>query len=174
MKDDERLTANSSSASTACRSSSSRTCESGITPDRSEQRSAGLAPSFAGILRAGRGNFVCTAWPVDDEAARIFARRLRNELLGLPPANGLPTCMPRCARRGGLSPPIPAAPHLGRLPALRGRGFFQNATAPVAREPARTKTRAPEARRRQSRAEEAIRYGPRRRVFKTTRPEKER
>ncbi len=62
----------------------SNACESGITPDRSENRSASLAPSFAEAFFArGVSNFVCTAWPVDDLFARIFARELYSGLLGL-------------------------------------------------------------------------------------------
>ena len=62
----------------------SNACESGITPDRSELRTAALAPSFAeAFFQRGVANFVCTAWPVDDQAARRFARRLYSGLLGL-------------------------------------------------------------------------------------------
>lgn len=62
----------------------SNACESGITPDRSDKRAAELAPSFAEAFFArGVANFVCTAWPVDDEAAVTFARRLYEGLLGL-------------------------------------------------------------------------------------------
>lgn len=62
----------------------SNACESGITPDRAEQRTTELAPSFAEAFFArGVGNFVCTAWPVDDTAARRFALRLYASLLGL-------------------------------------------------------------------------------------------
>lgn len=62
----------------------SNACESGITPDRSEQRSAALAPSFAEAFFArGVSNFVCTAWPVDDTAALEFALTLYSRLLGL-------------------------------------------------------------------------------------------
>lgn len=62
----------------------SNACESGITPDRSEMRSAGLAPSFAEtFFKRGITNFVCTAWPVDDAAARQFALTLYANLLGL-------------------------------------------------------------------------------------------
>lgn len=62
----------------------SNACESGITPDRSEKRSAALAPSFAEAFFArGVSNFVCTAWPVDDLFARVFARELYSGLLGL-------------------------------------------------------------------------------------------
>ena len=63
----------------------SNACESGITPDRSEQRSSALAPSFAEAFFArGVSNFVCTAWPVDDKAALEFSRVLYSRLLGLP------------------------------------------------------------------------------------------
>src|SRR4029079_4936217 len=76
----------------------SNACESGITPDRSELRSAGLAPSFAEAFFArGVGNFVCTAWPVDDEAARTFAGRLYSELLGLEQTNNF-ACMHQAMR----------------------------------------------------------------------------
>jgi hypothetical protein len=62
----------------------SNACESGITPDRSEERSAGLAPSFAeAFFNRGVSNFVCTAWPVDDLGAREFALTLYSRLLGL-------------------------------------------------------------------------------------------
>jgi pimeloyl-ACP methyl ester carboxylesterase len=62
----------------------SNACESGITPDRSERRSDRLAPSFAErFFERGITNFVCTAWPVDDLAARTFALRLYTDLLGL-------------------------------------------------------------------------------------------
>jgi CHAT domain len=62
----------------------SNACESGITPDRSEQRSPELAPSFAeSFFARGVQNFVCTAWPVNDLAARDFAKCLYTGLLGL-------------------------------------------------------------------------------------------
>ncbi len=62
----------------------SNACESGVTPDRSELRSDALAPSFAEAFFArGVANFVCTAWPVVDSAARRFARTLYLSLLGL-------------------------------------------------------------------------------------------
>ncbi len=62
----------------------SNACQSGITPDRSELRTAALAPSFAeAFFERGVSNFVCTAWPVDDVAARDFALTLYAALLGL-------------------------------------------------------------------------------------------
>lgn len=62
----------------------SNACESGITPDRSEKRAAELAPSFAEAFFArGVQNFVCTGWPVNDQAARDFAQRFYSGLLGL-------------------------------------------------------------------------------------------
>ena len=62
----------------------SNACESGITPDRARERSALLAPTFAEAFFArGVGNFICTAWPVDDTAALEFARRLYRGVLGL-------------------------------------------------------------------------------------------
>ncbi|HEX8922731.1 MAG TPA: CHAT domain-containing protein [Pyrinomonadaceae bacterium] len=65
----------------------SNACESGITPDRSQERNDQLAPSFAEAFFArGVANFVCTAWPVDDAAARIFALTLYAGLLGVDPS----------------------------------------------------------------------------------------
>lgn len=62
----------------------SNACESGITPDRSGLRSVDLAPSFAErFFDHGVTNFVCTAWPVDDVAARTFALSLYANQLGL-------------------------------------------------------------------------------------------
>lgn len=62
----------------------SNACESGKTPDRSELRSVDLAPNFAeSFFARGVSNFVCTAWPVDDFAAREFALTLYSGLLGL-------------------------------------------------------------------------------------------
>jgi pimeloyl-ACP methyl ester carboxylesterase len=61
----------------------SNACESGITPDRSGERNVNLAPSFAEAFFArGVANFLCTAWPVDDVAARVFALTLYAGLLG--------------------------------------------------------------------------------------------
>ncbi len=62
----------------------SNACESGVTPEQREKRSALLAPSFAEAFFArGVGNFICTAWPVDDAAALAFAQRLYQGILGL-------------------------------------------------------------------------------------------
>jgi hypothetical protein len=62
----------------------SNACESGITPDRSDERTVALVPSFAEAFFAqGVANFVGTAWPVDDLAAREFATTLYGALLGL-------------------------------------------------------------------------------------------
>src|SRR3954451_19292519 len=62
----------------------SNACESGVTPDRPELRSPDLAPNFAeSFFARGVSNFVCTAWPVDDVAARQFALELYMGLLGL-------------------------------------------------------------------------------------------
>jgi CHAT domain len=66
----------------------SNACESGITPDRAELRTPELAPSFAeAFFERGVANFVCTAWPVDDVAARRFALTLYRNLLGLVPVD---------------------------------------------------------------------------------------
>jgi len=62
----------------------SNACESGVTPDRSDRRTAALAPSFAeAFFERGVANFVCTAWPVGDGAARSFALHLYAGLLGM-------------------------------------------------------------------------------------------
>jgi CHAT domain len=62
----------------------SNACESGITPDRAAERSAALVPSFAEAFFAqGVANYVGTAWPVDDMAARLFATTLYGSLIGL-------------------------------------------------------------------------------------------
>lgn len=62
----------------------SNACESGITPDRASERSSELAPSFAeAFFQRGVSNFVCTAWLVDDTAAREFAVQLYSRLLGV-------------------------------------------------------------------------------------------
>jgi pimeloyl-ACP methyl ester carboxylesterase len=62
----------------------SNACESGITPDRADKRTALMAPSFAeSFFARGVANFVCTAWPVDDTAALEFARRFYRGILAL-------------------------------------------------------------------------------------------
>lgn len=69
----------------------SNACESGITPDRSEERTAALAPTFAeSFFARGVTNFVCTAWPIADIAAREFALTLYSSLLGLESDPGRP------------------------------------------------------------------------------------
>jgi hypothetical protein len=140
MKSDERLTANELKRIDRVPTFVfSNACESGITPDRSEQRSAGLAPSFAEAFFArGVANFICTAWPVDDEAARIFARRLYSELLGLPPADGF-AYMHRAMReaRQAIATDLRgsrtwgAYQHYGN-PYFR---FFRNSAAPLVDKP---------------------------------------
>jgi hypothetical protein len=140
MTSDERLTANELKRIDRVPTFVfSNACESGITPDRSEQRSAGLAPSFAEAFFArGVANFICTAWPVDDEAARIFARRLYSELLGLPPADGF-AYMHRAMReaRQAIATDLRgsrtwgAYQHYGN-PYFR---FFQNSAVPLVDEP---------------------------------------
>lgn len=61
----------------------SNACESGVTPSRPDLRTPELAPSFAESF-FGRGvkNFVCTAWPVRDDAAKLFAGQFYASLLG--------------------------------------------------------------------------------------------
>lgn len=70
----------------------SNACESGITPDRADLRTPELAPSFAeSFFERGVANFVCTAWPVDDAAARRFALTLYQNLLGFVPVEKAPS-----------------------------------------------------------------------------------
>lgn len=62
----------------------SNACESGVLPDRPAIDAGALAPTFAEAFFAhGVSNFVCTAWSVDDQAAREFALELYSRLLGL-------------------------------------------------------------------------------------------
>jgi hypothetical protein len=62
----------------------SNACESGVMPDRPGNRNVNLAPSFAeSFFARGVSNFVCTAWPVDDIAAREFSLSVYGGLLGL-------------------------------------------------------------------------------------------
>jgi hypothetical protein len=85
MKNNERLTANElNRIDRIPKFVFSNACESGITPDRSRERTAELAPSFAeAFFMRGVANFVCTAWPVDDLAARLFSLTLYGWLLGI-------------------------------------------------------------------------------------------
>ena len=69
----------------------SNACESGVTPDRARERNPRLAPSFAeAFFNRGVANFVCTAWPVDDVAARLFAVTVYAKLLGIQPDTPVP------------------------------------------------------------------------------------
>jgi pimeloyl-ACP methyl ester carboxylesterase len=70
----------------------SNACESGITPDRNWAALGGrtpeLAPSFAeSFFARGVANFVCTAWYVNDAAAREFALKVYAGLLGITPVS---------------------------------------------------------------------------------------
>lgn len=102
LKGNERLTANElNRIDRVPRFIFSNACESGITPDRAGQRSADLAPSFAeSFFARGVANFICTGWPVNDDAARTFARTLYTAMFGLgaDPACYLHLAM-RAARR---------------------------------------------------------------------------
>ena len=61
------------------------------------------APSFAeAFFERGVGNFVCTAWPVNDRAARLFAGRLYSTLLGLD-GPSLPMYRAMASAREGLA-----------------------------------------------------------------------
>ncbi len=93
----------------------SNACESGVMPDRSSDRNDQLAPSFAeAFFNRGVANFVCTAWPVDDVAAREFAFALYSNLLGVQkatasqPADG-PVSMHEAMKRARLT--IAATPN---------------------------------------------------------------
>jgi pimeloyl-ACP methyl ester carboxylesterase len=58
-------------------------CESGILPSRPDLSSPGLPAAFAeAFFEKGVANFVCTAWPVGDVAAKDFAQELYRHLLG--------------------------------------------------------------------------------------------
>jgi hypothetical protein len=61
----------------------SNACESGVTPSRPDLRTPELAPSFAeAFFERGVKNFVCTAWPVQDNSAALFASQFYENLLG--------------------------------------------------------------------------------------------
>ncbi len=67
----------------------SNACDSGITSEGLNKWSIDLAPSLAeAFFERGVSNFVCTAWPVDDRAARDFALTLYASLLGMYSQNG--------------------------------------------------------------------------------------
>jgi CHAT domain len=95
----------------------SNACESGVTPDRSENRSVDLAPTFAeAFFSRGVSNFVCTAWPVSDIAARKFAKTLYGSLLGMPEGDltdSQPGADPDATVAGGL--PMYAAMRRARI-----------------------------------------------------------
>jgi hypothetical protein len=83
----------------------SNACESGVTPDRTDKRSVELPPTFAeSFFARGVANFVCTAWPVDDTAARQFALALYAALLGLLDAAPKPPSGESSGRAGPLPP----------------------------------------------------------------------
>ena len=64
----------------------SNACESGVTTLRPERRDPGFAPGFAeAVFLRGVSNFICTAWPVNDTAARHFAHTLYSHLLNVVP-----------------------------------------------------------------------------------------
>ena len=83
----------------------SNACESGVTPDRTDKRSVDLPPTFAeSFFARGVANLVCTAWPVDDAAARQFALALYAALLGmLDPAEPQPMVMYEAMRYARLA-----------------------------------------------------------------------
>jgi len=74
----------------------SNACESGVTPDRSGSGLA-LAPAFAeAFFMRGVRNFICSAWPVDDAAAEVFARTFYTAFLGT--ANSAPAAIREAVR----------------------------------------------------------------------------
>jgi pimeloyl-ACP methyl ester carboxylesterase len=61
----------------------SNACESGVTP---AEANLSLAPSFAEAFFArGVANFVCTAWPINDAGALMFAQTVYTALLNREP-----------------------------------------------------------------------------------------
>ena len=83
----------------------SNACESGVTPDRNDHRSVDLPPTFAeSFFARGVTNFVCTAWPVDDSAARSFALALYGALLALYSSAPGPPTDEKSGRSGSLPP----------------------------------------------------------------------
>jgi hypothetical protein len=88
----------------------SNACESGVTPDRSDKRSVALPPTFAeSFFARGVANLVCTAWPVDDAAARQFALALYAALLGMRDFAPMPPSRESSDRAGPL-PSVEACP----------------------------------------------------------------
>ena len=68
----------------------SNACESGVTPDRSSPGGLALAPAFAeAFFQRGVRNFICTAWPVDDNAALVFARTFYEAFLSSGPQSAM-------------------------------------------------------------------------------------
>jgi pimeloyl-ACP methyl ester carboxylesterase len=62
----------------------SNACESGVLPSRADQASSAMAATFAeAFFGRGVANFVCTAWPIEDDDACRFAVTLYSGLLGL-------------------------------------------------------------------------------------------
>ena len=109
----------------------SNACESGVTPARPEGRSGDFAPSFAeAFFERGLSNFVCTAWPISDQAARRFALAFYSSMLGMTlsdegePFRVAGTKDPaRMFEATGRSPPgtlgiLGRPPDMGLLPAL--------------------------------------------------------
>ena len=78
---------------------------------RSRARNVELAPSFAeAFFDRGVSNFVCTAWPVNDVAAREFALLLYRSSSALPTGDGRAgaATSPRDAARPCRSAPAPS------------------------------------------------------------------
>jgi hypothetical protein len=100
-----------------------------VRPLDPERRSAGLAASFAEAFFAqGVRNFLCTGWPVGDTAARLFARHLYGQLLGLDVSAWPetlpddPTQWPALARQARGPRPLYEAVRQARLAAAAAPG----------------------------------------------------
>lgn len=93
----------------------SNACESGVTPDRTDKRAMDLPPTFAeSFFARGVANLVCTAWPVDDAAARQFALALYAALLGMVDYAPKPPDERAPGRPGSL--PLPSVERTGEVP----------------------------------------------------------
>lgn len=58
-------------------------CQSGVLPSRPDLSSPELPAAFAeAFFKKGVANYICTAWPVGDDAALDFALELYTQLLG--------------------------------------------------------------------------------------------
>lgn len=84
FSDDDRLTANDlNRIDRTPKLVFANACESGILPSRRDLSSPALPATFAeAFFQKGVANFICTAWPIGDDAARDFANEFYRYLLG--------------------------------------------------------------------------------------------